>query len=271
MDEAEKKRKKQKRAAATTAVAAVTSAGIVMGGAFQSPDDLLRGDGEDDAAPIPQTYQPTIPSGDGDDIDEPDEDAGDEEDEERRRSPRARFREWVWGLPVSVRALVGVPLWALGWLILTGLGALWGGVLSPVASGLLSALALAAVLLTAFTFTVKAAFPDLPLKKIVNRRTVPALLIGAAVLAGANAVLPLVWDGYEKFARLLQGLGSAGVLGAISAVFIRRESRRRKKAAEKAALAAEEEIAGEEETLEQAMERAKKHVRDLVDEVGSMH
>ena len=257
MDEEKKKKKKHRRAAAT-AVAAVTSAGVVMGGMFADPDDLLNGNDDGGSSiTVTDTYTPDAADG-GDDVD--DAAAGDEEDESRRRGIRNRARQWIWRLPYGVRAVIGVPLWALGWLIITGCTALWTGVLSPVFGTVLGWVLTAAVLLGAFAPIGKALFPDLPLKKIVNKRNFLALIIGAAVLAVADNVFPLFWDGYAKIAGAVRAVGSAGLLGGVTAVFAKRERRRRKRQAEKAALAEEKE---KPETMAQARRRA----RELADSV----
>ena len=262
-NEQEKKRKKRHRQAAATAVAAVTSAGVVMGGMFASPDDLLNGGGGDDGAiSVTDTYSPDAGAS-GDDLDD-DADVGDSEEDTRRRGVCARFRQWVWRLPYGVRALVGVPLWALGWLIITGATALWSGVLSPAFGTILGWIVTAAVLLGALALTGKALFPDLPLKKIVNKRNFLALLLGTLVLAVADNVVPLFWDGYAKIALAVRAVGSAGLLGGVTAVFAKRERRRRKRLAEKAARKEAEEP---KETMSQALRRA----RELADSVGTSH
>lgn len=256
--EQEKKKRRRKRRAATTAVAAVTSAGVVMGGLFSSPDDLLNGEnGGETPIHMSDTMAPDGDGGDGDGLDE--EETFDEEEDRRRGGLRSRARSWIWGWPVGVRALIGVPLWALGWLILTGGAALWSGVLSPVFGTVLGWVLTAAVLLGAFVLSAKAMFPDLPLKKIVTKQNFLLLLIGTAVLAIAEAVVPLFWDGYGKIAQLVRAVGSAGLLGAAIAWFARRENRRRKKAAERA------ERPKPRETMDQALRRA----RELADSVKS--
>lgn len=263
IEERENRRKRRSRRAAATAVAAVTAGGVVMGGLFSSPEDLMNGaDGDDAPVPVIDTAAPDgSGAGDGD-LD--DGDSGDSEDENRRRGGlRSRARQWVWQLPAAVRALVGVPLWALGWLILTGASALWSGVLSPVFGTVLGWVLTAAVLLGAFALTAKAMFPDLPLKKILTKRNFLGLLFGAAALALAEAVVPLFWDDYGRIAQLVRALGSAGILGLMTALFARRENRRRQK--EAARLAREKkEPEPEPETMEQALRRA----REMADSVG---
>jgi len=259
--EEEKKKNRRKRRTAATAVAAVTSAGVVMGGLFSSPDDLMNGaDGDDAPIPLADTVTPDAGGAGDDDLDD---DAGDTEDENRRRGGlRARARQWVRQWPAGVRALVGVPLWALGWLVITLATAAWNGVFSPLFGTVLGWVLTAAALLGAFALTGKAMFPDLPLKKILTRQNFLALLIGTAALGIVNAVVPLFWDGYGKIAGLVRALGSAALLGTVTALFARRENRRRKKLAEKAAR--EEEAEEAPETMDEALARA----RELADSVG---
>ncbi len=262
MDEKEKKErrsKRRKKQAAATAVAAVTSAGVVMGGLFASPDDLLNGEGGADA---PDAVVETLaPAGGADDgAADHDEDSGGIEDEERRKSFRSRARERILQAPWGVRALIGVPLWALGHLILAGLSALWGTVLSPVLGTVLGWILTAALILFVFAAVMKALFPDLPLKKILNKRSFLTFLIGTAALGLLDAVLPLFWDGYAKIADVLRLLGATGLLGAGIAVFARRERKRREKAK---AAARETTPDPGPETMEEALDRA----RELADSV----
>ena len=48
---------------------------------------------------------------------------------------------------------------------------------------------------------MKAAFPDVPLRKILRPRTVLFLLGMTAVLAAADLALPTVWQGYDVYYR----------------------------------------------------------------------
>lgn len=253
---------KKKRAAA--AVAAVTTVGVAVGGAFPTPGVLLRPEDSTAPAPITEVLIPIPPQGDN----LSDDSQGTEnEDELRRRNfPAAQFRAWVLKLPRPVRAGVGIPLWCLGWLVLTGLSGLWSVLASPALSGLLGWVAAAMVLTGAFLLTAKAVLPEVPLKKIVNRRSLIVLLAGTAIITLADRVLSLCFNGYDRWGALLPAAATLVLLYAVTAAFIRRE-RRRQRASETAEVvcpAAEEGA----ETPEQAQERALRRVRTLVDEVS---
>ena len=148
------KRKKAAVAAVTTAAAA----GMVTGALFDTPAELMD-------APSPDAVVEVLSDG-GDDA---------AAEENRRTAPASRVKSWIWSLPAAVRLLVGVPLWCLGWVLLTGLSTLWAGAAAPL-SRLLNWLCLALILLAVFGAAVKSAFPALPLKTIFRPRNVLFLL-----------------------------------------------------------------------------------------------
>lgn len=182
----------KKKAAAAAAVTVAAAAGMVTGTVFDSPADLMReppavvavqADDDDGAAP-----------------------------EERQKGPAARIREWALSLPAAVRMLVGVPLWVLGWVLLTGLSTLWASALTPLLSRALGWLCLALLLVAVFACSVKAAFPDVPLRKILRPRNVLFLLGMTVLLAAADLALPAVWQGYDALSRTVWRVGATCLL-----------------------------------------------------------
>ena len=187
------KRKKAAVAAVTTAAAA----GMVTGALFDTPAELMN-------APEPDAVVEVL-SDDGD---------GAGAEETRRSTPASRLRNWVWSLPAGVRLLVGVPLWALGWVLLSALSLLWGGA-APVAERFLSWLCLSLVLLAVFAVSVKAALPALPLKKILRPGTVAFILAAALALGLADLALPTVWRGYDARTQLVWRAGATCLLAFV--------------------------------------------------------
>lgn len=245
---AEKDRGKKKRAAAA-AVAVVTSASMVAGGIFQSPADLLEA--QDILPQAVYTDDDDPDSGDGGD-----EDSGDKgselEEEEEQSGRRAALRQRILQLPYAVRLLVVLPLWVLGWLLLTGLSALWGAVLSPVLGKALAWLLLIGALLGAFLLAGKTLFPDLPVKKILNKRSVLGLIIGSVLLGAADIAVSLFLTEYTRIENVVRAVGVLLVLGTVTGLFARREIRRRR---ELAAAAAEEAEEAQPEAVPRPMSR----------------
>ena len=197
----------KKRAAAAAAVTVAAAAGMVTGAVFDSPADLM---GEPAAIVSVQA----------------DEDDGGAALEERQKGPTARIREWVLSLPAAVRMLVGVPLWALGWVLLTGLSTLWASALTPLLSRVLGWLCQGLLLTAVFACSVKASFPDVPLRKILRPRNVLFLLGMTAVLAVADLALPTVWQGYDIYSRTVWRVGATCLLAFACCAALKSQGKR---------------------------------------------
>ena len=220
----ESERERKKRAAAA-AVAVVTSAGMVVGGIFQSPADLL-----DEQKPLAQVVLADDEdlTGGGDDGDDGAAGGVTAEEEEERAGLRASLRQRLRRLPYAVRLLVLLPLWALGWALLSGASALWTALLSPILGKALAWLLLLGALLGAFVLAGKAVFPDLPVKKILNKRSLLGLVIGSVALGTADIVAPFFWADYARVESIARGLGLLLLFGTVTGLFVRRELRRRR-------------------------------------------
>ena len=228
--------KKRKKQATATTVAAVASASVLVGGLFASPDELLNG-GDDDplnvsTSAVRETV--TMDNGGAGDSGNADDDSEEEQDE-RRRSAKTGVKEWIWSVPVGVRAVVGVPLWAIGWVIIMGCTALWTAVLSPAAGTILRWVCIALVLLGVFAVLGKTMFPDLSMKKILNKKNFLVLFFGAAFLGIADGVLPTFWPQYERYASVFRCSACALLLAGTALFFARRELKRRRRAAQQTA------------------------------------
>ena len=193
------KRKKAAIAAVTTAAAA----GLVTGTLFDSPADLM---GEPEPAAVVETLEKR--------------DSGTVE----TLKPLSRLRQWILGLPAAVRMLVGVPLWLLGWILLSALSLLWGG-MAPLTGRLLNWLCLALVLTAVFAAAVKAAFPKLSLRRILRPGTLAAILAVTLVLGLADMALPTVWRDYDPASQLMWRLGAACLLAFLCCRMLRRHGK----------------------------------------------
>lgn len=212
-----------KRRAALGALAVLTSAGVLVGGLFHSPDAILAPE---------QSLEPVQISQNEDEDPEGPEDEDQTREElssggEEKLSLDQRLRRGILRLPYGLRLLVILPLWALGWLLITGATALWSGVLSPALGQILTWALLLLALAAAFGLAVKTAFPDLPWKKIFNRRSLTGLLLAAGLLALADLLLPLFWQDYPRISAWVRALGLLLILLLAAGAFCVRELRRR--------------------------------------------
>ena len=208
-DEAMKEKKKSswKKKTAVGMVAAAASASVLVGGAFDSPADLLDvANGDDDGSPTPivETLAAQVPDVITDD--------GDDNSDEERRQRFPAVRRFVQSLPVTVRALLGVPLWCIGWGLTEALGLLWQAAMTPLGGKILSWLLAAAAAILVYALTAKALFPNASWKKILRPRNLLLVFGGMAVLGVADTLLGVFWKDYPPISRLLRLLGGALML-----------------------------------------------------------
>lgn len=214
-----------KKRATASAVAGATVLGIVLGSTFDSPAELLERELLSSRPAVTDVFI----------SDSADDDSGDDAalaGEEKKKNLRTRFREQVLTMPYYVRACVGLPLWCLGWLILSAAGHLWEPVLSPLLSVLVNALCVGGIVAAALISTVKTAFPEMPIKKILSRRSLSTVFIGALLFGIAGTLMQLFWPEYERLRNIAEGGIMLAVLTAAAVPLLRREARRRRRAAQ---------------------------------------
>lgn len=201
--------REKKKKAAGIAVAFATGISLVIGGLFQSPADLAQDPTKAISPPAYELVLPDLPDNTGNGGDDGEDDAVPEE--KKRGGLRSALRERILRLPWGVRAFAGVPVWAFGFILLTGLSALWSAVLSPVMGTIIGWICVAAVILAIIFCTVKAAFPNIPVRKILNRKTIPAVVFGVALISVADSVIPLISSDPERIRNIFR-ICSTGLL-----------------------------------------------------------
>ena len=232
--EKETKKEITKKDLTRGAVAVAASASVLVSGLFNSPADLVEkpnGPGIDRA--FPPVAEEVIDEEAEDEGKNPDTggsggaEGSDGEKAEAGASPekesvKEAAREGIYKIPVFIRTLIGVPLWALGWVISKAAAAAWAGVLNPVLSTVLGWVIVAVFVLLAVAGTVKAAFPDIPVKKILNKKTVISVIASVAVLGIFDSVAPNFIDGYLKVSNAVKFAGSALIAVCIALPFFRK-------------------------------------------------
>ena len=267
---------KVKNKGAATAAATIAAAGVLIGGSFEAPADILK-DNDSALAPPPiiETLNAEVDPGDSGSDDE-DVLAETEEEEKKKGGVRSRTRELILRLPLAVRACVAVPLWGVGWALISVFSLLWAGVLSPAGAAIAKWIVIALMLLAALAITVKTVFPHTPLKKIFNKRTLLWVLGGAAIFCVADVVLQHFYPDKPRLFDIARAVASAALLVSAVIPVLKHEKKardRRRQEEEEARLrkeAAEREAALEaaKETPEQAQARVEREVLSLADSVS---
>lgn len=193
--EQKKKKKKAGRKAAGAAVAFTAAVGVFFSSLFGTPNDLLAD---------PSVTEPPAIVMDISSDDEAEEEQETQEENTEKPGFFARIRAYILRLPLFVRVAIGLPLWALGWLVTQAFAALWKLFLAPAAGHILTFLLTALVLLAVMTLLVKTVFPDLPLKEILSRPNILIVLIACAVFCVFNIVMGQQDDSFARWEPLIR-------------------------------------------------------------------
>lgn len=212
--------KRTKKRLLASAAAAVTAVGILLGGIFDTPAQLLE---TNPASPV-GVHESLVPDS-GDETGEAVPDSG-----EKRRSLRERLKLRILMLPLRLRALVCVPLWFVGWLLIHSVGALISPLLSPLVSAVLSVLCAAGLMLALLFMTVKAVYPDMPLKRIFSRRSLYTAFFAAVLLGAAGTLMQLFLPEYERLKDLAEAAVFLASMALLSIPLLRREAKHRERA-----------------------------------------
>lgn len=266
---------KLKSKGAATAAATIAAAGVLIGGSFEAPADILK-DNDFATAPPPivETLQAEVEPDGGDPGEE--DAAAEEEEEKKKGGVRARTRDFVMRLPLAVRACVAVPLWAVGWLLISAFSILWTSLLSPVGAAIAKWVVIALMLLAALTLTVKTVFPNTPLKKILNKNSLLWVLGGSTLFCAADLVLQRFWPEMPRLFDIARVVASAALLAAALIPVLKHEKKERDKRRQEEEEAREREEAealakaleAAKETPEQAQARVEREILELADSVS---
>ena len=131
------------------------------------------------------------------------------EPEELDRTDTVRNR--LLKLPVPVKALILLPLWALG-AIPVAIGTSLFSALSPVWSIIVSFLLQAAILIGVFCAVYKLIFPNRKIRELFTKKNRRWLLLGAVGVTGLNMILGMFWSGWSVVRVILLAVGGFGVL-----------------------------------------------------------
>lgn len=207
----------KKKAAATALATTIAASGAAVDATFDNPQDILQ-----------QTYvEPVVEYVD---VDAQADDGAQDEEKGKQvvQAAKKTFGEWILSLPLAVRYIVVVPLWFIGNLVLWAGGIIMTG-LSPLWEGALHLLLLAGVMTGAFTIAAKAMFPDVKLRKILNKKTFKGILIASVFVFLLDLALKVGWPDYMHYRTVAIALFTLAVLFLLVVRFARRENKRRRK------------------------------------------
>lgn len=132
-------------------------------------------------------------------------------EEEAEKTRVDAVRGWIIGLPVVVKTLLFLPLWALGAIPVT-IGTAVFTAMAPIWAQIMGVLLQAAVLVGVFAGVYKLLFPNRKVKDLFKKRNFKWLLMGAGTVSVANVLLTTAWTGWPIVRAIAMTVVGFGVL-----------------------------------------------------------
>lgn len=171
------KDKKKNAKLITTIGTAIASLGLMVAGAFASPKDILEYSNEQD---LDNKNTSTL-SGDN---------------YFKYETIKQSVLEKT---PLILRAIIGVPLWIIGTLLIKLFNGFIKLALSPIISFLLGWLFIFLILFGIILLCLKLIFPNKKLKELINKKLIITCLIGSLTIRLSQIILPKVWNDYSYY------------------------------------------------------------------------
>ncbi len=201
-----------KKAVVKSGSAVLVALSLLTSMAFNAPADIME------EQPDTHLSNPPIVL----DIDEyVNADVEDDDDADEQKASKlgvmARFRQAVLSLPSPVRLLIVTPLWLIGTGLMTLITFLWNTIFASPLGAFIASFAVGfAVLIGLFAVTAKVLFPDVPIRDILTKRNILILAIGAVLLSGLDAAMPLFWNKYPAVSFLVKLAFGACIISVLS-------------------------------------------------------
>ena len=191
-----------KKKAKKTAIAATTAASLFVNNTYETPSEIIE-----------KSYE--------------DEDFNEHYNHKKKSSFKVKIKQILYNIPQSLRIVFLLPLWSLGWLLMSVLRPLWENVLVGYASEISYWLILGAIVFVIILISTLIAFPGLPLSKTFNKKTISLIVILLIALAVGDKLLSVFYPKYKDFKRLAKAVGCI-VIVIVSLIFIHFKTRKLK-------------------------------------------
>ena len=161
--------KKKNKNFFATVIASVAGIGILLASAFNSPEEVINDDLNENKVIIKSEIK------------------------------NKQKQSFVDRIPLFLRTIIGVPLWILGNLLIKLIDKLAKLTLMPFLKFLLMWFLLFLVILLIIVLCIKILFPEIPFRKIINKKLIINVAIGTFIISVVNIVMPLIWKEYIDY------------------------------------------------------------------------
>ena len=190
----------KKKKAMLGIMAGLTTFSVTLGSLFESAEELKRD--------YPKTPKAVVES-----IDDYSED--NLENNEVHDSFKERLKKLIYRIPVKIRTIFFVPLWAIGHVLISLAEMLFETLFVPLAQQIGGFLIETLILLLVAAVCIKILFPDMPWSKIFSKKFILSVLIGSVLIRILDIVLPRFIENYKTYRLIVKftlGLIATGII-----------------------------------------------------------
>ena len=190
----------KKKKALLGIMAGLTTFSVTLGSLFESAEELKRD--------YPKTPKAVVES-----IDDYSED--NLENNEVHDSFKEKLKKLIYLIPVRIRTIFFVPLWALGHLLITLAEILFQNIFIPIAQQIGGFLIQTLIMLAVVAICIKILFPDMPWSKIFSKKVILSVLIGSLIIRILDLILPHYIEHYKTYRLIVKftlGLLATGII-----------------------------------------------------------
>ena len=198
----------KKKKVALGIMAGLTTFSVTLGALFESAEELKQN--------YPKTPKAVIES-----INDYSED--NLENNEVHDSFKEKLKKLIYRIPVKVRTIFFVPLWALGHILITLMEMLFQNIFVPIVSQIGGFLIETVIMLLVAAICIKIMFPDMPWSKIFSKKFIMSVQIGSIVIRIVDLILPHFIENYKTYRMIIKFVFGLIATGIILKPFIKKK------------------------------------------------
>ena len=199
--------KEKKKKLVKTAIAGITSASVLLGTTFNSPEEIKN------SLTIPESlidkqhdYSDDLLTG-----------------LKKKEKGKNVLKNLIYKIPIKIRTILFIPMWFLGTVLISLIKSLFKIILIPAIKISLGSLLHIVVFMLIILICIKLLFPNLPLSKIFNKRNILLILFISILMALLDFFIPLVWKKYIIYNFIFKFVFGLLVIGIIMKPYIKRK------------------------------------------------
>lgn len=190
----------KKKKVALGIMAGMTTFSVTLGALFESAEELKR-----DYPKTPKAVVESINDYSEDNL----------ENNEAHDTFKEKLKKLIYLIPVRIRTIFFVPLWAIGHVLITLLEILFQNIFIPIAQQIGGFLVETLIMLLVVAICIKILFPDMPWSKIFSKKVILSVLIGSLLIKILDLVLPHFIEHYKTYRMIIKftlGLIATGII-----------------------------------------------------------